>query len=162
MDDDIYPTAPADPFTALTSQDWFGVVRPEGPMTADSMSEPSFERWFLWAGFSMFRFDAVRHKPLDFSQDWFLQLDTGGANWDVIYSQVARGDLTEQETIFVPFKEGLDVSEAPFQWCGDWLHEVGVMGRAEFSADKRNVVSNILKPHLERAKAKASGANAAD
>lgn len=151
LDDDMYPTAPNDPFAALAVQDWFGVVRPEGLPTGRSTPGLGVPRWFLWAGFSMFRFASVRDKPLDFSQDWFLRLDTGGANWDVLYRHVPRKSLREQDTVFVPFREGLTMADAPLQWCGTWLHEIGVMGRAEFTEEKRRVVAEILRPHLARA-----------
>lgn len=152
LDDDMYPTAASDPFAALATQDWFGVVRPEGPPTGRSAPGRGVTRWFLWAGFSMFRFAGVRDKALDFSQDWFLRLDTGGANWDVLYRHAPRASVREQDTSFVPFREGLTMEDAPLQWCGTWLHEVGVMGRAEFTDEKRRVVGEILRPHLALAR----------
>lgn len=152
LDDDMYPTATNDPFAALRTQDWFGVVRPEGPPTGRSVPGRGVNRWFLWAGFSMFKFEAVVGKPLDFSQDWFLRLDTGGANWSVLYQHVPRHQVREQETIFVPYKEGLSVNDAPFQWCGVWLHEVGFMGRPEFAKDKRRVIADVLAPYLDTIK----------
>lgn len=153
LDDDIYPTAASDPFAALATQDWFGVVRPEyvPPGKPEPMGRPM--RWFLWAGFSMFRFAGVRDKPLDFSQDWFQRLDTGGANWEVLYRHTPRSQVAEQETLFVPFRDGLTMEDAPLQWCGTWLHEVGIMGRPEFTEEKRRVVTEILAPHLQRAAA---------
>lgn len=147
LDDDMFPTAPHDPFAALAHQDFFGVIRP-GVSTA---TVDAAGRWFLWAGFSMFRFAGVRDKPLDFSQDWFLGLDTGGGNWDVLYRHVRRDSIREQETVFVPFREGLQMTDAPFQWCGPWLHEVGLMGRLEFAEDKRRAVAELLAPHLAKA-----------
>jgi hypothetical protein len=151
LDDDMFPTVHTDPFAPLANQDFFGVVRPG---VATSIVDAG-GRWFLWAGFSMFRFDAVRHKPLDFSQDWFLGLDTGGANWEVLYRHVDRSHIHEQSTTFVPFREGLRMDDAPLQWCGPWLHEVGLMGRLEFAEDKRAAVADLLAPHL--AKARSSG-----
>jgi hypothetical protein len=143
IDDDMFPTAPTDPFAALSQQDFFGVVRPGiSTSTLDASG-----RWFLWAGFSMFKFRRVQNKPLDFSQDWFLGLDTGGANWDVLYRHVSRNDILEQETIFVPFRDGLNADIAPLQWCGPWLHEVGFQGR-EYANEKRSIVAQILANHL--------------
>jgi hypothetical protein len=136
LDHDLFPTAPDDPFAPLAGQDFFGVLR------------PAETRWFLWAGFCTFRFERVRSLPLDFGQDWFVGLDTGGGNWEVLYRHVDRARLAFQETHFAPYKPGLEWSEAPFQWCGSWLHEVGLMGRPELAADKRRVVRDILAPHL--------------
>ena len=86
IDHDIFPTAPTDPFAPLADQDVYGIVRTSG------------SRWFLWAGFCMFRFAAVRDKALDFGQDWFVGLDTGGGNWHALYSRLERSRLQEPPT----------------------------------------------------------------
>ena len=83
---------PDDPFAVLDSQDFYGVVREAGV------------RWFLWAGFCFYRFDRVQNRRLDFGQDWFNGLDTGGGNWRSLYCKADRGALREAETEFVAFK----------------------------------------------------------
>jgi hypothetical protein len=136
LDDDLFPTAPDDPFEPLASQDFYGVVRNAGP------------RWFLWAGYCMFKFERVRAKALDFGQDWFNALDTGGGNWDVLYRHADRGRLREVESVFVAYKPGIEIAEGPLQWCGTWIHEVGYMGRPEFVGEKREALGKLLAPHL--------------
>lgn len=136
LDDDMFPTRPDDPFAILDSQDYYGVVREAGL------------RWFLWAGFCFYRFDRVKNIPLDFGQDWFNGLDTGGGNWRSLYCKVDRSSLREADTEFVAFKPGIGVQEGPFQWCGSWLHEVGQMGDENLTREKRRVLGEILKPHL--------------
>ncbi len=98
IDDDLFPTAPDHPFQPLASQDFYGVVRNVG------------HRWFLWAGYCTFRFDKVKDKPLDFGQDWFIGLDTGGANWDVLYRHVDLNKLRIPHTEFVPYKDGVELA----------------------------------------------------
>jgi hypothetical protein len=139
IDHDIFPTAADDPFAPLAGQDVYGVVRTAG------------QRWFLWAGFCMFRFAHVKDKPLDFGQDWFIGLDTGGANWKSVYCRIDRKSLRELPTTFVAFKAGIDVAEGPLQWCGSWLHEVGLMGDPSLMGQKRAAVARLLAPHLEDA-----------
>ena len=139
VDDDLFPTGTDDPFAPLESQDFFGWVRTVPP------------RWFLWAGYCTFRYDAVKDKPLDFGQDWFVGLDTGGGNWSVLYRHVDRAALREQSASFAPYKPGVAVEDAPIHWCGTWLHEVGTMGKLALAADKRRVVGDILAPHLAAA-----------
>jgi hypothetical protein len=136
IDHDIFPTAPDDPFAPLAGQDVYGVVRTAGP------------RWFLWAGFCMFRFAAVKDKPLDFGQDWFIGLDTGGGNWNALYRRIDRKSLREPPTTFVPFKAGIELAEGPLQWCGTWLHEIGLMGDPGLMGEKRAAVARLLAPHL--------------
>jgi hypothetical protein len=137
IDDDLFPTAPDNPFAPLDTQNFFGLIREYG------------ERWFLWAGYCMFLFNAVEDKPLDFGQDWFIGLDTGGANWNVLYRYVNRSELKEPQSNFVPYKAGIGVREGPIQWCNTWLHEVGTMGDAGLAHEKRRYVAKILCPHLK-------------
>jgi len=144
IDHDIFPTAADDPFAPIAVQDFYGVVRNAGP------------RWFLWAGFCMFRFAAVSDRALDFGQDWFIGLDTGGGNWRVLYSRTDRATLREQPTSLFPFRPGLALAEGPLQWCGTWLHEVGLMGDRRLCAEKRATVAAMLAPHLEAADAPAA------
>ncbi len=142
LDHDLFPTAPDDPFSALSTQDFYGLVRNAGP------------RWFLWAGFCVFKFDSVRHKPLDFGQDWFVGLDTGGGNWEVLYRHVDRALLREPRSWGAPFRPGLDIKDGPLQWCGTWIHEVRHAGRPELAAEKREALGLLLAPHLAAAQAR--------
>jgi hypothetical protein len=139
LDHDIFPTAPDDPFAPLSAQDCYGVIRPAG------------ERWFLWAGFCMFRFDCVKEKQLDFGQDWFSGLDTGGGNWEPLYRFMDRAHMRQSAAAQVPYKAGVDVLDGPLQWFGGWLHEVGVMGDPALRTEKRRLIGELLAPHLAAA-----------
>jgi hypothetical protein len=139
LDHDIFPTAVDDPFAPLAVQDLYGIVREAG------------RRWFLWAGFCMFRFAAVKDKALNFGQDWFIGLDTGGGNWRTLYSQIDRTTLRVQPTTLFPFKPGIALTDGPLQWCGTWLHEVGLMGDRRLVAEKRAALAVMLAPHVEAA-----------
>ncbi|HLJ57235.1 MAG TPA: hypothetical protein VKT77_19520 [Chthonomonadaceae bacterium] len=136
LDDDLFPTAPDDPFGRLASQDFYGMIRSAG------------QRWFLWAGFCFYRFDRVAARPLDFGQDWFKGLDTGGGNWRVLYRHVERGAIDEPPNEHVAFEPGIEVLDGPIQWIGPWLHEVGVLGRKDLAPRKREAIARMLAPHL--------------
>lgn len=136
LDHDLFPTAPDDPFAALAGQDFYGVVR------------EAEERWFLWAGFCFYNFAGVKDKKLDFGQDWFNGLDTGGGNWRPLYQFANRASLRESLTEFRPFKSGVSVADGPVQWCGAWLHEVGTMGRPDLASEKRRYIAALLASHL--------------
>jgi len=144
LDHDMLPTAADDPFAALAHQDLFGVVRTAGP------------RWFLWAGFCLFRFAGVEHLPLDFGQDWFLGLDTGGGNWTPLYSRMDRASLRELRASWVPFKPGIAADDGPLMWCGTWVHEVGLAGDPGLVGQKRAALARLLAPHLEDAASPAA------
>lgn len=139
LDHDIFPTEADDPFNALATQDCFGVIRTAGA------------RWFLWAGYCMYRFDRVRNLGMDFGQDWFNGMDTGGGNWWPLYRNMIRSELKEAATTFQPYKAGVAMADGALQWVGPWVHEVGQMVRPELRADRRQVVRNLLATHLEAA-----------
>ena len=114
-------------------------------------------RWFLWAGFCFFRFDAVKDKSLDFGQDWFVGLDTGGGNWNALYhdADLARFEMAAMR--HTPYRAGVALHDAPFQWIGDWLHEVGVWGRDDLKADKRRVLARNHCAALARERKRLAG-----
>ncbi|HEV2695808.1 MAG TPA: hypothetical protein VG347_23165, partial [Verrucomicrobiae bacterium] len=118
--------------------DFYGVVRTAG----------SF--WFLWAGFCFYRFTGVRHKKLDFGQDWFNGLDTGGGNWRSLYRFTDRAALREAASTSAPFKPGITLDDSPIQWVGPWLHEIGMTGREDLAREKRQFIAALLKEHLDR------------
>jgi hypothetical protein len=138
LDHDLFPTAPDDPFAELARQDFYGFVRRAG------------DRWFLWAGFCLFRFKAVKDCPLDFGQDWFNGLDTGGRNWNVLYRDFDLGKLRSLSAEEFPFEPGSVVPEARLQRFGAWLHEVGVRDNEKLRAEKRRALYRMLGPLLEQ------------
>ncbi len=153
LDHDLFPTAADDPFAPLARQDFFGAVRPAG------------NRWFLWAGFCFFRFAAVRDLALDFGQDWFVGLDTGGANWWTLYRDADRTRLELQEFLAAAALPGVPLEECALHWCGVWLHEYGTERRVDLAALKRARIAEILKPLLEataRAAQRATGSTKSD
>jgi hypothetical protein len=135
LDDDLFPTVLDDPFAKLDRQPVYGMLRQSG------------DRWFLWAGFCLFRFDQVRNLPLDFGQDWFKGLDTGGGNWRTLYHRLDRSELEFPPVRFEPYRPGADPTHETIHWCGTWLHENGntrLAGRLEQADDKRRMVKNLL------------------
>ena len=86
IDHDIFPTATADPFAPLAGQDVYGIIRTAG------------RAGFCGRAFACSASPAVKDKALDFGQDWFVGLDTGGGNWSALYSRIERGHLQEPPT----------------------------------------------------------------
>ena len=54
---------------------------------------PDDKGWFLWAGFCFFNFRDVEGRSLDFRGNMPRGLDTGGGNWDPIYSRRSSEDF---------------------------------------------------------------------
>lgn len=143
VDDDLFPVEPADPFAALADHAFHGDLRTAGP------------RWFLWAGFCFFRYDAVADKKLDFGLDWFIKLDTGGANWDVLYRHVDRRTIPFRPVEAFAALPGRPLESAYFERRGEWIHEVGWPRDPETRAAKRVALTRLLAPHLEGDRSKA-------
>lgn len=136
VDDDMFAVAPVDPFAPLADHDFYGDLRWAG------------HRWFLWAGYCFFRFDAVKDRPLDFGLDWFNGLDTGGANWEVLYRNVDPASLPNRPIERTPAVEGQPLDAANFEKRGEWIHEVGWGNDPAFLGAKRSAMIRLLRPHL--------------
>ena len=143
LDDDLFPTAADDPFAPLSEQPIFGGIRSVGG------------RWFLWAGFCFFRFADVRHLPLDFGQDWFAGLDTGGRNWQPLYRHLDRASLRLLTKRSAPILPDVSEDQCSVIWCGSWLHEYGTECPADLGPRKREAVVRMLAPLLNDPTARA-------
>ncbi|RWE81526.1 MAG: hypothetical protein EOS63_08995 [Mesorhizobium sp.] len=137
LDQDLFPTQPCDPFAPLQDVAFYGDLRRAGA------------RWYLWAGYCFFRFDAVARKPLDFGLDWFAGLDTGGANWEVLYRDVDPNALPQRPITAFAALPGVELRQAYCEWRGSWLHEVGLDGDLSLKAKKREAVLRLLEPALQ-------------
>lgn len=136
LDQDIFPTQPCDPFEPLERVAFYGDLRRAG------------DRWYLWAGYCFFRFDAVSRKPLDFGLDWFAGLDTGGANWEVLYRDADPNAVPQRPITAFAALPGIELRQAYCEWRGSWLHEVGLDGDLSLKAKKREAVLRLLEPPL--------------
>lgn len=136
LDHDLFPLGPDDPFALLSEVDFHGDQRVWGP------------RWFLWAGYCFFRFEAVRCIPLDFGLDWTYRLDTGGANWQHLYRHVDPASLPKRTLTTIPVFDDIPWRDACFETRGNWIHEVGVMGEKHLRHAKRERLTEMLRPHL--------------
>ncbi|MEO8667310.1 MAG: hypothetical protein ABI399_02265 [Bauldia sp.] len=128
LDDDLFPTGPDDPFAPLARQPVCGGIRSAGP------------RWFLWPGFCFFRYDAVRRLRLDFGQDWFAGLDTGGGNWRRFYRHLDLAALETRREHYEEIVPGVPAEECSLGWWGSWLHERGTQQRLDLYGAKRAAV----------------------
>jgi hypothetical protein len=132
VDQDMFPLAPDDPFAALAERSFFGDIRTAG------------ERWFLWAGYCFFRTRDVSDLPLDFGQDWFIGLDTGGGNWRCLYRHVDRRTLPQRPIELVPAIARVPIERAYFEVRGTWLHAVGTGGDPALRTAKRAALAARL------------------
>jgi len=133
VDHDLFPTATTNPFRQLESCFCYGDKRWAG------------SRWFLWAGFCFFDYGAVLELPLDFGLDWFVGLDTGGANWNAVYQHLDARVMRDRTIRQVQVWPEVSTRDAYFEWRDDWLHEVGLDGRSELKPKKRLALRELLQ-----------------
>jgi hypothetical protein len=110
VDHDCYPIRPVDLPALVADQPIYGQL------------ERRANGWYLWAGFCVFRWSAVADRELDFRPDWFLGLDTGGANWDRLYRDLDRGRLRFARTWLATLRDSGSALPATFHRIDDWLH----------------------------------------
>ena len=82
IDHDLIPVSEVDFEERLANQPFFGRAGGKFP-----------QYWSLWAGYCIFIYAAFKHQPLNFLYDFSRGLDTGGRNWDSIYSHFDKAQI---------------------------------------------------------------------
>jgi hypothetical protein len=111
LDHDIFPLRPTDPFDLIADYPVGGSIR------------VYTGRWYLWAGFCFFQFEAVRRTNLNFSTDWSAGLDTGGCNWSKLYRSLDQARVKDPGLTFEDVGSDIPLDVGRFELLGDWLHE---------------------------------------
>jgi hypothetical protein len=82
--------------------------------------------WTLWAGYCFYNYSQVKDLPMNFLHDFSRNLDTGGRNWDCLYSKLDKNALN------LAYRSNADVCvdpETKFRvqlMDSDWIHIGGV------------------------------------
>lgn len=114
LDHDLLPLAPDDLAGHVARQPVYGMVR----------HGSDFGGWYLWPGYSVFDFNAVKDLALDFGTDTPRTLDTGGQNWRVLYRRLMLERLQMARTRQVWLAAEGEEAE-PFLLVDSWLHVGG-------------------------------------
>lgn len=82
--------------------------------------------WSLWAGYCFYRLDAVSGLNLNFLNNFDYGLDTGGRNWEILYSKINQKpiDFASREIRSVVGPEGTMVGIELIDHC--WVHVGGI------------------------------------
>ena len=100
--------------------------------------------WNLWAGYAFYSFAAVRDLPMNWLYDFSRLLDTGGRNWNCLYSKFnidnIESDLAKETFNKVKFYN----HQAQIQIIDkNWLHVGGVSYNNNY-ANKGHVFAQIV------------------
>jgi len=110
IDHDLIPLSPVDFSKTLESQPLFGRKGGE-----------RLDYWSLWAGYCLFDFNFLINKKINFLYDFSRGLDTGGRNWDSLYSSFDQTQIKFASRVFskvyLPeFPEGVRVEFIDEKW----------------------------------------------
>lgn len=136
LDHDLIPLSPADLAAQVTNRPCYGLVRTA--VEGGAVPRGGEKAWYLWPGYSVFDFEAVRTLPLDFSTDTPLGLDTGGQNWSVLYHRLERRRIAAAARGVV-IADPATGDGQPHLLVDGWLHAGGAghAGKVAFAAVRR-------------------------
>ncbi|MEN6627352.1 MAG: hypothetical protein ABFD69_14100 [Candidatus Sumerlaeia bacterium] len=100
------------------------------------------QRWYLWAGFCFFERPAVQDVELSFRP--IEDLDTGGRNFQTLYSRLQQSNLIFPAQQYHQLRDG-DLKQADqFETLGDWIHTFNASQWIEVDDGKEKLVEKLL------------------
>lgn len=101
--------------------------------------------WSLWAGYCFFDFRIVGALPLNFLNDFSRDLDTGGRNWEYLYSRHEARRLKFAQWELYDVLDPSSGALRPLEIIdGQWLHVAGVSYR-EFYRENAGFYAKVGK-----------------
>ena len=94
IDHDCFPIVPFDIPSRLEGKTVYG-RKASGTENFIYKAKPGDRQWNLWAGFCFYRFSVLAGCKLNFEPRLNLGLDTGGANWALLYSKLDDADVVD-------------------------------------------------------------------
>lgn len=137
FDHDLFPTAPFDPETRLRGQPFYGdlEVRPGGR--------------YLWPGYCLFARAADERVRLDFRQDWFRELDTGGMNAGLLFDKADFSRLAVGKRRSIGPQRNYAVTIDEIDWFDDCVHLGNASGWLGSTAERQAVLDGLLQRVLD-------------
>lgn len=139
LDHDLFPITPISIQEKLGDNVFYGSTRGE-------------HYWWLWAGLCFFSFDKVKTLPLNFIPyiEGKTYLDTGGANYPILYKNYDLQELHLPMCRNVRITEGSKYHSDYIQMIGDcWLHLINGSNWNGISNEELERKENIMKVRLE-------------
>lgn len=134
IDHDIFPVEKTSILDKLSSSNIFGKVDERG------------DKWYLWPGFSFFRFDFLRGKKIDFMPE--PGVDTGGRNWWSLYSKMHKNKLPSLRITLENLHPGCNLQTDMYEKMGDWIHTVNASEWVS-APHKNALISELLEKYLK-------------
>ena len=137
IDHDLIPVSPVDFSDNLKDQPFFGRRGGE-----------QIDYWSLWAGYCLFEFKFLENKKINFLYDFSRGLDTGGRNWDSLYSLFDKNQIKfaprSFNKVYLPeFPEGVLVEFIDEKWMH--IGSIGYNNNFRSKADFFKAVASALE-----------------
>ena len=117
IDHDLIPTNPIDLEDKIGNQLCFGRIN----------SRNKSKYWSLWAGYCIFNYSKLKNKQLNFLYDFSRGLDTGGRNWDQIYSKINKNKMSFASRAYYDLSLPFSTKLVKVEVVDDcWIHIGGV------------------------------------
>lgn len=112
IDHDVFPVEPFSIESILNKQDIYGLLQERGSL------------WYLWAGFCFFAYNKIDISKLDFMPGTVngVALDTGGMNWNEVYSKLNKEQITFPTQTYQNLREGNVAQSDKLEIIGQWVH----------------------------------------
>lgn len=133
FDHDLFPTRPFDPQKRLRGQPFYGELerRPGGA--------------YLWPGYCFFSRDADRDEPLDFRQDWFAGLDTGGMNAGLLARHPQFATMSFAKSRSIGPRRNVAVTIDEIDWFDDCVHLGNASGWYRSNKEREPALDPLLR-----------------
>lgn len=136
IDHDIFPVAPIDIASILHEKPVYGAKRVRGAA------------WYLSAIISFYRLDYLNDKRFDFMPTTVdgVYLDSGGSNWNNIYSTVDESDINVVSERTEPFRDGNQRHQDLIELFDDdkWVHTINGSYWKSIDVVKEQFIPDII------------------
>lgn len=136
IDHDIFPVVPIDIASILHDKPVYGAKRVRG------------EAWYLSAIISFYRLDFLKDRRFDFMPITVngAYLDSGGSNWNNIYSTVDESDINVVSERTEPFRDGTQRHQDLIELFDDdkWVHTINGSYWKTIDVVKEDFIPDII------------------
>lgn len=133
FDHDLYPTARFDPEKRLRGQMFYGDL------------EERANGSYLWPGYCLFARGIDDAKALDFRQDWFIGLDTGGMNAALLAARRSGKEMVFARRRSIGRQRNFAVTADEIDWFDDCVHLGNASGWMSSNAEREPALDELLE-----------------
>jgi hypothetical protein len=133
FDHDLFPTGPFDPLQRLRGQPFYG-----------DLVERAGGR-YLWPGYCFFSAEADREQVLDFRQDWFMGLDTGGMNAGLLGAWPGFEKMAFSRSRSIGPGRNFAVTVDDIDWFDDCVHLGNASGWYKSNTEREPALDGLLE-----------------